>query len=178
MYFMFTAVFCNWVFWTSLMAFHILCLCCLQEFFLQGRFIFGPDVRSVFLTMFLIIAPVVTFCVFVARHLMNDFPDSWGISVMVVVVVFTVYVSILLPLLRHVFTIYHKKLIPNHYLAPIRTLFLCLLVCELTWLGDEFLLVLFFKEICISYKVHKWLNFFSSTRIWRCFFVPLVEILV
>jgi len=77
--------------------------------------------------MFLIIAPVVTFCVFVARHLMNDFPDSWGISVMVVVVVFTVYVSILLP-----FTIYHKKLIPNHYLAPIRTLFLCLLVCELT----------------------------------------------
>jgi palmitoyltransferase ZDHHC9/14/18 len=68
-----------------------LCLCCLQEFFLQGRFIFGPDVRSVFLTMFLIIAPVVTFCVFVARHLMNDFPDSWGISVMVVAVVFTVY---------------------------------------------------------------------------------------
>jgi palmitoyltransferase ZDHHC9/14/18 len=63
---------------------------------LQGRFIFGPDVRSVFLTMFLIIAPVVVFCVFVARHLINDFPDSWGISVMVVVVVFTVYVSILL----------------------------------------------------------------------------------
>ena len=109
-----------------------LCLCCMQEFFLQGRFIFGPDVRSVFLTMFLIIAPVVTFCVFVARHLMNDFPDSWGISVMVVVVVFTVYVSILLPLLRHAFTIYHKKLIPSHYLAPVGTLFLCLLVCELT----------------------------------------------
>ncbi|CAL5013749.1 unnamed protein product [Urochloa decumbens] len=62
-----------------------------NEFFLQGRFIFGPDVRSVFLTMFLIIAPVVAFCVFVGRHLMNDFPDSWGISVMVVVVVFTVY---------------------------------------------------------------------------------------
>ncbi|RCV32028.1 hypothetical protein SETIT_6G225400v2 [Setaria italica] len=62
-----------------------------NEFFLQGRFIFGPDVRSVFLTMFLIIAPVVAFCVFVARHLMNDFPDSWGISVMIVVVVFTVY---------------------------------------------------------------------------------------
>ena len=72
------------------------CLCHLQEFFLQGRFIFGPDVRSVFLTMFLIIAPVVAFCVFVARHLINDFPDSWGISVMVVAVVFTVYVSILL----------------------------------------------------------------------------------
>ena len=63
---------------------------------MQGRFKFGPDVRSVFLTMFLIIAPVVAFCVFVARHLINDFPDSWGISVMVVAVVFTVYVSILL----------------------------------------------------------------------------------
>ncbi|AQK51490.1 putative protein S-acyltransferase 7 [Zea mays] len=62
-----------------------------NEFFLQGRFIFGPDVRSVFLTMILIIAPVVVFCLFVARHLINDFPDSWGISVMVVVVVFTIY---------------------------------------------------------------------------------------
>uniref|UniRef100_A0A0E0LXC2 S-acyltransferase n=1 Tax=Oryza punctata TaxID=4537 RepID=A0A0E0LXC2_ORYPU len=62
-----------------------------NEFFLQGRFIFGPDVRSIFLTMFLIVAPVVAFCVFVARHLIDDFPGDWGISVMVVVVVFTVY---------------------------------------------------------------------------------------
>uniref|UniRef100_A0A0E0AY52 S-acyltransferase n=1 Tax=Oryza glumipatula TaxID=40148 RepID=A0A0E0AY52_9ORYZ len=62
-----------------------------NEFFLRGRFIFGPDVRSIFLTMFLIVAPVVAFCVFVARHLIDDFPGDWGISVMVVVVVFTVY---------------------------------------------------------------------------------------
>jgi hypothetical protein len=113
---------------TSLTASHS-SLCCLQEFFLQGRFIFGPDVRSVFLTMFLIIAPVVTFCVFVGRHLMNDFPDSWGISVMVVVVVFTVYVSILLQLLIHIFTTYHKQLILSHYLSPKITVFFCLLVC-------------------------------------------------
>uniref|UniRef100_A0A0E0E0Z9 S-acyltransferase n=1 Tax=Oryza meridionalis TaxID=40149 RepID=A0A0E0E0Z9_9ORYZ len=46
-----------------------------NEFFLRGRFIFGPDVRSIFLTMFLIVAPVVAFCVFVARHLIDDFPD-------------------------------------------------------------------------------------------------------
>ncbi|XBH71162.1 hypothetical protein VPH35_098673 [Triticum aestivum] len=62
-----------------------------NEFLLQGRFIFGPDVRSLFLTIFLILAPVLVFCIFVARHLMNDFPDHWGISVMVVAVVFTVY---------------------------------------------------------------------------------------
>ncbi|KAL5232457.1 hypothetical protein ABZP36_031233 [Zizania latifolia] len=67
-----------------------------NAFFLQGRFIFGPDARSIFLTMFLIIAPVVTFCVFVARHLINDFPGDWGISVMVVAVVFTVYDLMLL----------------------------------------------------------------------------------
>ncbi|VAI74417.1 unnamed protein product [Triticum turgidum subsp. durum] len=62
-----------------------------NEFFLQGRLIFGPDARSIFLTMSLIFVPVVVFCVFVARHLINDFPDHCGISVMVVVVVFTVY---------------------------------------------------------------------------------------
>jgi palmitoyltransferase ZDHHC9/14/18 len=66
------------------------------EFLLQGRFIFGPDVRSIFLTVSLIIAPVVVFCVFVARPLMNAFPDHCGISVMVVVVVFTIYVSIVI----------------------------------------------------------------------------------
>ncbi|KAK3122259.1 hypothetical protein QOZ80_8BG0667240 [Eleusine coracana subsp. coracana] len=62
-----------------------------NEFLLQGRFIFGPDVRSIFLTMSLIVAPVVAFCVFVARPLINEFPDHCGISVMVVVVVFTIY---------------------------------------------------------------------------------------
>ncbi|ONM22795.1 putative protein S-acyltransferase 7 [Zea mays] len=62
-----------------------------NEFFLQGRFIFGPDVRSLFLTIFLILAPVVVFCIFVARHLINDFPDHWGVSVMVIVIVFTIY---------------------------------------------------------------------------------------
>ncbi|KAL5222928.1 hypothetical protein ABZP36_027641 [Zizania latifolia] len=65
-------------------------------FFLQGRFIFGPDARSIFLTMLLIIAPAVTFCVFIARHLINDFPGDWGISVMVVAVVFIVYDVMLL----------------------------------------------------------------------------------
>ncbi|KAH7847578.1 hypothetical protein Vadar_027753 [Vaccinium darrowii] len=65
-------------------------------FFLQGRFIFGPDVRSLLLTIFLIVAPVTTFCVFVARKLMNDFSDNYGVSIMVVAVVFTFYVLVLL----------------------------------------------------------------------------------
>jgi palmitoyltransferase ZDHHC9/14/18 len=60
-------------------------------FFLQGRFIFGPDVRSLFLTVFLIVAPVAFFCVFVARHLMDDFSNHLGISIMVIAVVFTIY---------------------------------------------------------------------------------------
>lgn len=65
-------------------------------FFLQGRFVFGPDVRSLALTIFLIIAPVAVFCIFVARKLMDDFSDHLGISVMVVAVVFTIYVLFLL----------------------------------------------------------------------------------
>ncbi|XP_028780267.1 probable protein S-acyltransferase 7 [Neltuma alba] len=67
-----------------------------NKFFLQGRFIFGPDVRSLALTVFLIVAPVAVFCVFVARKLMDDFSDHWGISIMAVAVSFTVYVLVLL----------------------------------------------------------------------------------
>lgn len=64
----------------------------LQKFFLQGRFIFGPDVRSLALTILLIVAPVAVFCVFVARNLMGDFADDWGVSIMVIAIVFTFYV--------------------------------------------------------------------------------------
>lgn len=60
-------------------------------FLFKGRFIFGPDARSLFLTIFLIAAPVIVFCVFVARKLMNDFSHHLGISIMVVAVVFTIY---------------------------------------------------------------------------------------
>lgn len=80
----------------------------LQIFFLKGRFIFGPDVRSLGLTMFLIVAPVVVFCAFVARKLMGNYSPYWGISIMVVAVVFTVYVSIVLfPALNEVISTLH-----------------------------------------------------------------------
>ena len=73
---------------------HTICfVACLQIFFLQGRFIFGPDVRSLGLTIFLIVAPVTVFCVFVARKLMDDYSHHLGISIMAVVVIFTFYVS-------------------------------------------------------------------------------------
>ena len=65
----------------------------LQKFLLQGRLIFGPDVRSLFLTIFLIAAPVAVFCVFVARKLMHVYSHNSGISILVVAVVVTVYVS-------------------------------------------------------------------------------------
>ncbi|KAL8139976.1 hypothetical protein V2J09_005997 [Rumex salicifolius] len=65
-------------------------------FLLQGNFVFGPDVRSLFLTIFLIVAPVSVFCAFVARKLMDDYPNNWGISIVVVIVVFTFYDLILL----------------------------------------------------------------------------------
>ncbi|XP_042498027.1 probable protein S-acyltransferase 7 [Macadamia integrifolia] len=61
-------------------------------FFLQGRFIFGPDVRSLALTIFLIAAPAIVFCVFVARELI----DYFGISILVVAAAFTLYVLVLL----------------------------------------------------------------------------------
>ncbi|KAI3463591.1 hypothetical protein Pfo_020254 [Paulownia fortunei] len=67
-----------------------------NKFCLGGRFIFGPDVRSVFLTIFLIVAPAAIFCVFVARKLMDDFSGDWGIAIMVVFIVFTLYVLVLL----------------------------------------------------------------------------------
>ncbi|CAA3002101.1 probable protein S-acyltransferase 7 isoform X2 [Olea europaea var. sylvestris] len=69
-----------------------------NKFFLQGRFIFGPDVRSLALTIFLIVAPVTLFCVFVARKLVDDFSHHWGISIMVFAIVFTFYDLILLVL--------------------------------------------------------------------------------
>ena len=65
----------------------------LQIFCLQGRFIFGPDVRSLGLTISLIVVPVIVFCIFVASKLMVDFSDTWGLSIVSVAVVFTIYVS-------------------------------------------------------------------------------------
>ncbi|KAK9117628.1 hypothetical protein Sjap_016575 [Stephania japonica] len=60
-------------------------------FLLQGRLIFGPDARSLLLTIFLIAVPVAIFCIFVARKLMDDFSHHLGILIMVIAVAFTLY---------------------------------------------------------------------------------------
>ncbi|WOL03735.1 putative protein S-acyltransferase 7 [Canna indica] len=65
-------------------------------FFLEGRFIFGPDVRSLFLTIFLIVIPVSIFCVFVAGKLMDDYSRTLGLLVLVIAIMFTFYDSTLL----------------------------------------------------------------------------------
>ncbi|CAB79373.1 putative protein [Arabidopsis thaliana] len=68
-----------------------------NKFILGGRLIFGPDARSLPLTLLLIIVPVVLFCVFVARHLRHEFsPYNAGYAIMVVAILFTIYVLILL----------------------------------------------------------------------------------
>ncbi|XP_052202407.1 protein S-acyltransferase 8-like [Diospyros lotus] len=68
-----------------------------NKFFLGGRLIFGPDARSLLVTLLLIIVPVIIFCVFVARHLRHAFsPYNAGYAVLTAAIVFTVYVLVLL----------------------------------------------------------------------------------
>lgn len=65
----------------------------MQIFCFGGRLVFGPDVRSLFLTVFLIVTPVIFFCAFVSRMLINEFQHHLGNLIVVVCAIFTVYVS-------------------------------------------------------------------------------------
>lgn len=68
-----------------------------NKFFLRGRLIFGPDARSLLVTLLLIIVPIVIFCVFVARHLRHEFlNNNVGYAILVVAIVFTIFVLVLL----------------------------------------------------------------------------------
>ncbi|XAR48647.1 Protein S-acyltransferase [Bertholletia excelsa] len=68
-----------------------------NKFFLGGRLIFGPDARSLLVTLLLILVPVVIFCIFVAWHLRHKFSTyNAGYAVLIAVIVFTIYVLVLL----------------------------------------------------------------------------------
>jgi len=67
-----------------------------NRFCLGGRLVFGPDLRSIFLTVFLIVMPVILFCSFVSPKLINEFPHSVANLIIAICVLFTGYVIILL----------------------------------------------------------------------------------
>lgn len=66
----------------------------LQKFFCGGRLIFGPDVRSMALTVCLILVPIILFVVFVTPKLATEFSHRFASLIMGITVTFTTYVSL------------------------------------------------------------------------------------
>ncbi|XP_022773848.1 protein S-acyltransferase 8-like [Durio zibethinus] len=66
-------------------------------FLFGGRLIFGPDARSLIITLLLIIVPVIIFCTSVARNLVDEISGNiTGYAILMVTVVFTIYVLLML----------------------------------------------------------------------------------
>ncbi|XP_042498604.1 probable protein S-acyltransferase 7 [Macadamia integrifolia] len=67
-----------------------------NRFFLGGRLIFGPDVRSLLFTIFLIVTPVILFDAFVSQGLVTEFPHHLSNLIVAISDIFTIYIIILL----------------------------------------------------------------------------------
>ncbi|XP_043703413.1 probable protein S-acyltransferase 7 [Telopea speciosissima] len=67
-----------------------------NRFFLGGRLIFGPDVRSLLFTVFLIVTPVILFGAFVSQKLVTEFPYHLGNLIVAISAIFTIYIIMLL----------------------------------------------------------------------------------
>ncbi|KAK6922898.1 Palmitoyltransferase, DHHC domain [Dillenia turbinata] len=68
-----------------------------NRFVLNGRLIFGPDAKSLIVTLSFILVPVIIFCTLVARHLLQELPESnAGYIIVVVAILFTIQVLVLL----------------------------------------------------------------------------------
>ncbi|KAL4346801.1 hypothetical protein GQ457_17G005550 [Hibiscus cannabinus] len=67
-----------------------------NKFYLGGRVVFGPDVRSIFLTISLIVIPVILFCAFVSRRIVLAYDNNLGNRIVSILILFTIYDLILL----------------------------------------------------------------------------------
>ncbi|KAL6188320.1 hypothetical protein ACLB2K_039713 [Fragaria x ananassa] len=67
-----------------------------NKFCFNGRLIFGPDGKSLILTMSLIVVPVILFCAFVSSGLVHMYPHHIGNCIVAVAVVCAIYVVSLL----------------------------------------------------------------------------------
>ncbi|KAI4383639.1 hypothetical protein MLD38_009451 [Melastoma candidum] len=67
-----------------------------NRFCCGGRVMFGPDARSLFLTAFLILAPVVLFCTFISEGLIREFGLRNGIMIVAISIAITALIVILL----------------------------------------------------------------------------------
>lgn len=67
-----------------------------NRFALRGRLVFGPDARSLYLTIGLIVVPVILFCSLVSQSLVKFFPDNIGRLLVAFPAVFTFYIVVLI----------------------------------------------------------------------------------
>ncbi|OWM89824.1 probable protein S-acyltransferase 7 [Punica granatum] len=67
-----------------------------NRFCFGGRVIFGPDARSLFLTISLILVPVILFCAFVSQRLIREFHHHWGSVIVAICVIFAAYIIFLI----------------------------------------------------------------------------------